>query len=247
MKISIITIVYNNETHIEGCIKSIINQTYANIEYIVIDGKSTDNTLDIVNRYKGNIEVLVSEKDGGIADAMNKGIELATGDFIAFIHADDYLYNDDVIANAVKYITADTQVLLCDLLFGTNFERKTSRGLDFRTLFKTGIWHQGVLCAKSVFDEHGKFDESIRIAMDYDFFLRLYIGNVKATFCPEILSVMRDTGISSQLDWPTLEKRFNDEKTIHYKNTQSIKMKIVYRLYWALYLPYRKIIYLIKS
>jgi hypothetical protein len=147
----------------------------------------------------------------------------------------------------VKYISSDTQLLLCDLLYGKSLERKRSRGFDFKTLFKTGVWHQGSLCAKSVFDKYGKFDETIRIAMDYDFFLRLYINNVRATFCPEILAVMRDTGISSQLDWPTLKKRFNDEKTIHYANAQSNRMKSIYWLYWSLYLPYRKIKYLIKS
>jgi glycosyltransferase involved in cell wall biosynthesis len=246
-KISIVTIVFNGQDHIEGCLKSIINQTYTNIEYIVIDGNSTDSTLSIINKYTDNIDVFLSEKDDGIADAMNKAIDLATGDYIVFIHADDYLYKDNAIENAVKSLRSDVDLLMCDILFGKNLERKTSKGFNYKARFKTPVLHQGALCALSVFQKFGKFNKQYGIGMDYDFFLRLYVNQVKATLCPEILAVMRDTGISSRLDWASLKKRFNDEKTIHYANTQSNIMKTIYWLYWALYLPYRKITYLIKS
>ena len=240
-KISIVTVVYNNESHLECCIKSVISQTYDAFEYIIIDGNSTDSTPAIINRYNDKIDIVVSEKDDGIADAMNKAINLATGDYIAFIHADDFLYNNHALENAAPYIESGYDLILCDILYGESMQRKTSRGLDWLTRFKTGIWHQGCLCARSVFTKHGNFNKDIPIAMDYEFFLRLYLKDVRVAFCPHILAVMRDTGISSRNDWETLKKRFNDEKKIHSIHANSVPMKFLYGLYWSLYFPYRKI------
>ncbi len=97
MKVSIITAVYNGVKTIEACIKSVLNQTYQNIEYIVIDGGSTDGTLDVIRRYKDKIAKVVSEPDKGIYDALNKGIKIATGEVIGFLHADDVYANNKVI------------------------------------------------------------------------------------------------------------------------------------------------------
>ncbi|CAA0362778.1 Glycosyl transferase family 2 [Alteromonas infernus] len=240
-KISIVTVVYNNESHLECCIKSVISQTYTNFEYIIIDGNSTDSTPAIIERYKEKVDIVVSEKDDGIADAMNKAINLATGEYIAFIHADDYMHDKYALEKVAPYIENGNDLLLCDILYGKSLLRKTSRGLDWLTRFKTGIWHQGCLCARSVFTKHGSFNKDIPIAMDYEFFLRLYLKDVRVAFCPHILAVMRDTGISSRNDWETLKKRFNDEKKIHSIHANSVPMKFLYGLYWCLYFPYRKI------
>ena len=111
LKISIITIVYNREKTIKDTINSVLNQTYKNIEYIIIDGKSTDSTLNIVNSYKDKISKIISEKDDGLYDALNKGINLATGDIIGFIHSDDFYIDNFVIekvANEFKKNNPDT-------------------------------------------------------------------------------------------------------------------------------------------
>jgi len=99
--ISIITVVFNGERYLEETILSILNQTYQNIEYIVIDGESNDNTLEIIKKYQNNITFWISEADDGIADAMNKGLKYAKGEFVLFIHADDYLIDSNCIKNAV--------------------------------------------------------------------------------------------------------------------------------------------------
>ena len=96
-KISVVTVVYNSEALIENTVKSIINQSYSHIEYIVVDGGSTDGTIDILNRYKKNISTLISEPDHGIYDAMNKGIRLATGDFLVFINSGDKFSSHDIL------------------------------------------------------------------------------------------------------------------------------------------------------
>jgi len=97
MKISIITVVFNNKDFIESCIKSIFNQTYQNIEYIIIDGVSIDGTLDAIQKYKDKITKILSEPDFGIYDALNKGIKLASGDVVGLLHSDDFYAHDKVL------------------------------------------------------------------------------------------------------------------------------------------------------
>src|SRR5690606_12018670 len=101
-KISIITVVYNNVRDIEYTIRSVISQTYPNIEYIVIDGASTDGTLDVINNYRDRINVVISEKDRGIYDAMNKGLATASGDYVLFLNSGDELFDDNSIQNVVE-------------------------------------------------------------------------------------------------------------------------------------------------
>ena len=102
MKISIITVCFNSQETIKDTIESVINQSYSNIEYLIIDGKSSDNTLEIINQYKKHVNFFISEKDQGIYDAINKGILNATGDIIGLLHADDIFDNNQVIENVVQ-------------------------------------------------------------------------------------------------------------------------------------------------
>ena len=114
MKISIITVTYNAEEFIEQCIRSVVGQSYKNIEYILVDGASSDSTLNIVQKYKNNINILISEVDQGIYDAMNKGIKLASGDVIGILNADDFFADQDVVANIVKSFTEN----VTDIVYG---------------------------------------------------------------------------------------------------------------------------------
>lgn len=105
--LSVITIVYNNEKHIERTLLSVIKQTYQPIEYIIIDGKSTDKTLEIIDKYADDISILISEKDKGIYDAMNKGLQLATGDYILFMNSGDEIYDNETVEKIFKHPAAD--------------------------------------------------------------------------------------------------------------------------------------------
>jgi glycosyltransferase involved in cell wall biosynthesis len=104
-KLSIVTISFNSEQYLEQTIRSVIGQSYANIEYVVVDGGSNDGTLDIIRKYDSEIDRWISEPDAGIADAMNKALSLTTGDFVYFLHSDDYLEGDDAIEKASRHLT----------------------------------------------------------------------------------------------------------------------------------------------
>ncbi|WP_299979445.1 glycosyltransferase family 2 protein [Desulfobacula sp.] len=249
VKISIITVCFNSLNYIDCCIKSILSQTYDHIEYIIIDGGSDDGTKDIIKKYDYEIDKWISEPDNGIADAMNKGIKLATGDYILFIHSDDYLADSMVIEKAVSKITIPFDIFLFDIIQEKNGIKTlcAPKGFIWWTNFKTTVFHQACFCSKKLFEKIGVFDKKFQITMDFDFFLRAYRVGVRFTYIKFPLSVMRLVGISSRLDWNSLKMRFSEERKVHIKNCPNLWMKIIYRVYWFLYLPYRKVKFLLNE
>ena len=241
-KISIITIALNAERYLEQTIASVVNQTYSNREYIIVDGGSTDGTLDIIKKYESEIDNWISEPDKGIADAMNKGIDLATGDYILFLHSDDYLVNSSVLERASEYLGDRFDVFFFQVLHDIHGQNQVSRNkpLGWLTNFKMGSCHQGQLCSIKLFQRIGKFDTSFKIDMDYDFILRAYRAGVSCNSINMPLAVMRLIGISSRKDWKSLRERFDEERRVHFKNCTTIWMRLFYIFYWMMYLPYRK-------
>ncbi len=242
-KISIITITYNSEEHLEQTIQSVAAQTYSNIEHIVIDGGSTDGTLDIIKRHEQHLDYWASEPDDGIADAMNKGIALASGDFVYFLHSDDYLGSNDAISKACGYLTRKDDVFLFNIYLEKAGKRKLHRPRGFNAWlqFKTGVYHQSAICSKRLFQEIGLFDTDFRIAMDHDFFLRAYKRGITAVKVDLPLGTMRMTGVSSQTDWPSLKRRFLEERRVQLKNCETVGMRLLYEVFWVLYWPYRRL------
>lgn len=249
--ISVITVCYNAERFIEQTIRSVIDQVDAELEYLIIDGSSTDKTIEIVRRYEAGITAWVSEPDTGIADAMNKGIAMATGDYILFLHADDYFPKPTSISDALLRMVdvPEMDIYAFDILYETEEGRviKQTRPFGCPTYFKTPVMHQGALCRRDFLQRLGCFRTAYKIVMDYDFFLRAYLSGAKMKIIHQVLSVMRDTGISSQRDWGSLERRFGEEKRVHLDNATGVFMKCVYFLYWPVYLSYRKCIYRLSA
>lgn len=206
MKITIITAVYNDANNIDDAIRSVVEQDYADIEYIVIDGGSTDGTLDIVNKHKENISKLVSEPDKGLYDALNKGIQLATGDYIGFVHSDDMLYDEHVISNVVKTIENSN----CDVFYGdglfvsSNNINKVVRnwisGKYSRNKVKFG-WlplHPTMYIKREVYQRCGLYDISYKIAGDTDLLVRyLYRENLTVSYSNSYIIRMRMGGMST--------------------------------------------------
>ena len=239
--ITVITVCYDAEKYIEQTIQSVITQSYPEIEYIIVDGASTDGTLGIIEKYGEKIAKRISEPDQGIADAMNKGLALASGDLILLLHADDYLIEPGVLDAAVSQMTGDWGICAFDLYFDRSgtFHRRRPRPFDWRMNFKTGLLHQGVFCRRALFDEIGPFDTRFKIAMDYEFFLRAYRRGAKLKLIDLPLAVMRDTGVGSRTDWPSLRQRFLEEKRVQRKHCKGPLMRGMYFIYWMLYMPYR--------
>lgn len=250
LKISIITITLNSEKYLSQTIDSVVQQSYPHIEYILVDGVSTDNTLNIIKAKQQHIHRWISEPDDGIGDAMNKGIALATGDYLLFLHSDDYLFSPESIAQAVAHIEQQQHLMV--YASAIRYQRKQSvtiyqpRAWNFMIYFKTRLWHQGVLCHRRVFKQIGGFDAQFKIAMDYDFFLRVYLHGLSVALYPDTLAVMRDTGVSSRQDWQNLSRRFDEERAVHKKNQANPLMGLVYAFYWLLYKPYRRLRYLLS-
>ena len=240
--ISIITITLNAERYLEQTIASVVNQTYSNREYIIVDGASTDGTLDIIKKYESEIDNWISEPDKGIADAMNKGIDLATGDYILFLHSDDYLVNFSVLERASEYLEDRFDIFFFQVLHDIHGQNQVSsnRSLGWLTNFKMGSCHQGQLCSRKLFQRIGKFDTSFKIDMDYDLILRAYRADASCNSVNMPLAVMRLVGISSRTDWKSLRERFDEERRVHFKNCTTIWMRLLYIFYWMMYLPYRK-------
>ena len=240
-RVSVVTVALNAESWLEQAIQSVLDQTWPDLEYIVVDGGSTDGTLNIINTYRKNIDHVISEKDEGIADAMNKGLSLATGEFVIFLQADDYFKEEGSLAAAMDRAKETTDIIACQIEFGQQRQACKPRTFNFWTNFK-GIPHQGTLCRRSLLRMLNGFDKQFDICMDYDFFLRAYRAGAKLVRSPAVLTVMRDIGVSSRRDWPSLKCRFTEEKKVQWKNCPSWRMKMIYQLYWALYLPYRRVV-----
>ena len=205
VKVSIITVCLNSEKTIERTIKSVVNQTYSNIEYIIIDGKSTDGTLDIIDKYKDKNSILVSEKDKGIYNAMNKGLARATGDVVYFLQSDDYLFNDSVIEKVmdefIKY--PETQIIYGDLVVvmkNRNFVASYNRITKYY-LYRYNLSQQAIFAKRDVFEKTGLFDERYIICADYDWFLKCFVKyNMKSEYIGEIITVFSGFGASSRYD-----------------------------------------------
>ena len=242
-KISVVTINFNGATYLEETILSVCNQIYDNYEYIVIDGGSTDSSKSIINDYSSKIDKFISEPDNGIADAMNKGFEFSTGEYLLFIHSDDYLLSKFSLQEASKWLDKYHEIYSFRIKFGNELNSRefTPRGFNPWMNFKFGLLHQGVLCHRNVFEKIGNFDTQFKLAMDYDFFLRAYKNGVKLKRCDYTLSFMRDTGVSSKLDKNSLRTRFLEEKKAQYNNDPSLFLKALYPIYWKLYPIYRNV------
>ncbi len=206
MKVSIITVCYNSEETIEDTILSVISQDYPNIEYIIIDALSSDSTMSIVKKYENKIARIISEKDKGLYDGINKGILLATGDIVGLLHSDDVYFNSNVISKVVKeFKTNNTDSLYADLLYvDKNNLNKTIRYWKSKS-YKPGLFFEGWMpphptffVKKHVFDMLGVYNLSLKSASDYELMLRfLHKHKISTSYLPEVIIKMRVGGKSN--------------------------------------------------
>lgn len=207
-KVSIITVVYNGAKTIEKTIQSVLRQSYKHIEYIIVDGLSTDGTQKVIEKYKDSVVCFISEKDNGIYDAMNKGIERATGEIIGIINSDDW-YDEKAVEKIVDYFEQNE----VGLVYGEVAYVSQSKEVKFmpkvpldKMWYRMTISHPSVFVKKNVYEKYGKFDTNYKLASDYDFLLRVYSRQVKFGYIDDVIAYFRLGGAST-----VREKEMADE------------------------------------
>ena len=207
MKISVVTVVYNNAATIKDCINSVLAQDYPDVEYIIIDGGSTDGTVEIVKGYEDKIDKFISEKDKGLYDAMNKGIKIATGDVVGTLNSDDFFYDSHVLTNIANAFTdEDTDAVIGDIVFiKDDAEQKVLRKYSSaKWLPRRFAWgympaHPSFFAKKSLFDGLGYYKTDYRIASDYELLIRfLFVNRINWKYLPLTTTKMRLGGASTQ-------------------------------------------------
>ena len=208
MKISIITVSYNSEKYIEECIKSVLEQSYKNIEYIVIDGKSSDKTEKILNKYKKYISIILIEADKGVYHAMNKGISKSSGDIIGFLNSDDFYANSEVISKVASTFEKNKLLEAC---YGNLFyvdQLDTSKVIRYwkSSKFKSGYFSRGwcpphptFFVKSSVYKRLGNFNLKYTIASDIELMMRfLEVSKINVCYVSDLWIKMRRGGISNK-------------------------------------------------
>ena len=206
MKISIITVCYNSEKTIRKTIESVINQDYNDIEYIIIDGLSNDNTINIINEYTHKISQTISEKDNGIYDAINKGIKVATGEVVGIINSDDELYNNKIISTIADTYKENLNLdaIIGDIIFlneNNDIHRKYSALKWKPSKFAWGMMppHPSFYCKKQLFNKYGYYRTDFKIAADYELMMRyILVNKISYKYLPIVFVKMSLGGISTK-------------------------------------------------
>lgn len=249
MKISIITITYNSESTIRDTIESVLNQDYKDIEYIIVDGLSNDNTLNIIGEYKNRISKIISEKDKGLYDALNKGIAIATGDVVGIIHSDDFYTSNDVITKVANtFMVNHCDAVYADLYYvdkkdTSKIFRKWKSGQYKSGAFIKG-WmppHPTFFVKNGCYTKYGVFNLQLKSAADYELMLRfIHKYRIKLAYLPEFIIKMRVGGKSNVSIKNRLRANSEDRKAWEINGLKPH--------FYTLYLkPLRKIIQLLRK
>lgn len=244
MNISIITATFNSSAHIADCVKSVNDQTYHDIEHIIIDGASKDNTLEIVNGIPNRVGKIISEPDKGIYDAMNKGIQAASGDVIGILNSDDFFTSDDVIQTVVdSFKNNDIDALYGDVHFVSPDNLSKSVRYYSSSVFKPSLFRFGFMPAhpsfymkKECYDKYGLYELDYKIASDYDLLIRyLYKEKIRYKYIKKDFVTMRTGGVSTE----NLNSRVTLNKEIVkacrkygiYTNLFMLSLKYLYKIF----------------
>lgn len=226
-KVSIITVCYNEENGIEDTCRSVVSQDYKNYEWIVIDGGSTDKTLGILDRYKSNISVLISEKDSGVYDAMNKGILLARGEYLLFLNGGDYFFESDVLEKSFAENLYDADILYgnCCVLMEDGGKQilNFAENINKYYFLDVCINHQSTFIKRNLFERFGLYDQNYKILADYEKWLCFSYNKVDFRKLPLVVSNFKGfDGLSSNEKTKELSRKEREKSIKKYFRWQEV-------------------------
>lgn len=241
-QLSVVTATFNALDGLKTTVRSVAEQAPASVEHIIVDGGSRDGTQAYLESLGDQVR-WISEPDDGIADAMNKGIAMAKGEWILILQAEDRLSTRGSLKRLEPHLGGGTDILSFDVALlrqGGAVQRRRARPLGFLTEFKMTSPHQGMVCRRSLFEKIGAFDTSYRIAMDYEFLLRAKRAEANIEVCSQILAEMPATGISTQTDWPSMHQRLKEDRRLQRQHAQGIAGRFLTELFWLAYMPFKR-------
>lgn len=248
-KISVITATFNACDGLRQTVASVRGQTFADIEHVIVDGGSTDGTVEFLQSL-GSSVTWVSEPDDGIADAMNKGIEMSRGEFIIFLHAGDTFVDEKTIGGVAHLLSDEVDLLSLDVIKtqdGQDVGLYRSKGFGPTLEFFMTVPHQGLFCRSEIFARIGGFDSRVRVAMDYDFMLRAKRHGARIRVVNIPLARMPDDGVSSRLDWLSVSSRLNENRTVQARQLSGPVARLAHAIFWSLYPVYKRAIVAFKQ
>lgn len=237
--ISIITVVFNGETDLARTLLSVIQQTYQNVEYIIIDGGSTDNTLSILQQYNSVINYWLSEADSGIYDAMNKGVKLAQGEYLLFLGADDYLYENNILERVMNQLRGSIySIIFGKIMYDTGEMIASSFGL--KTLLHNTVHHQSCFYHRSLF-QNWRYDTSFKLIADYELNLMAYLQNWNYLSLDLIIAQCGKNGLSqSEKSYHLFIAETNRVRSKHLGFWKNLVMQLIFTVKAHLYRFYQK-------
>lgn len=243
LRISIITVCYNSVETIRDTIESVLSQQYPDIEYIIVDGASKDGTLELISEYEGRISKVISESDKGIYDAMNKGVQAATGDFVGILNSDDVFAGSDVIQNLVAHLqnNPSADAVYADLVFVQRKEmdvvtrRYSSSGFSpWKVRFGFMIPHPTFYARRELFDKYGNYKLGYRVSADFELMARFMSKGVKMVRHSAVMVKMREGGISTTGFWWRIHQNLEIVRACRengiYTNILLVAMKVPFKL-----------------
>ena len=242
--VSVITATFRALPALERTVASVAAQDFGSVEHVVVDGGSDDGTREFLAS-RGDRVRWVSEVDHGIADALNKGVRMARGEWIIVLQAGDTFVDEGSLGMAVRHLDESAMVGFGVLSRLADGSRRLLKARPFSVLTELRVVnpHQGLFCRRAVFERIGLFDEAIPIGMDYDHLLRAKRAGFDLKVRPEVVAVMPADGISSQDDWPSRLQRLREQFHIQWKNANHLGHRLGLLAFWSVFYP----TYIIKN
>jgi glycosyltransferase involved in cell wall biosynthesis len=223
--ISIVTVVFNGKNSLASTIHSVLNQSYKNIEYIIIDGGSTDGTQSVINKFADNVDYWISEPDTGIYDAMNKGITAARGEWFYFLGSDDILYDSSTISDVVAYLAQDVSLVFGNIMY--NDGRYVKSRLSIFTRLHNTVHHQSAFYNAKLFRDWS-YDAELKLIADYELNLIIYLNSMKYRHINNTIAICNQRGQSRS----NLKQAFIETNVVRNKYVRGITGMLLYLLYF---------------